>query len=355
MESARSMPATRWAFLGAMAMSAPMQPSTWNQMLFFGGQCRERLEIVDCAGIHRAGISDDAGRLEPRRAVFGDRGPESGKIDPQIGIGGDAAQRLVSETEQLHRLAVAGVHLIRAIKAQRLFDGRHAVFAHVDARLGVSRDGQADDIGHRSAADQRAARRGGKPHHLLAPVDHLAVHQGSGMIAAAEVRALDRRKKVAKRPGEIARAHVPGPEPRMDVAHRVGHQVLGKLAIDLGQGRRGSRQRTGEGGFHLRRHLLPHRAIADVAQIADGVVDDPVRQGPHVLPVAGVEALFLSRVAEVTHGVPPWPPCAIATGRAGNPASSATERSPPRSCRPRCRRRAAWSCSARPCREACKG
>jgi hypothetical protein len=62
----------------------------------------------------------------------------------------------------------------------------------------------------------------------------------------------------------------------MDVAHRVGHHVAGNLAIDLGQRLRRLRQRLCEEFSHLRRHLLPHRAVADIAQVVDGVVDDPV-------------------------------------------------------------------------------
>ena len=73
-----------------------------------------------------------------------------------------------------------------------------------DAGLGVARHGQPDDVGHRAAADQRAAGRRGQTQHLLAPVDHLAVHQPGGMVAAAEVGALDCRQEIAECTGEVA-------------------------------------------------------------------------------------------------------------------------------------------------------
>ena len=87
-----------------------------------------------------------------------------------------------------------------------------------------------------------------------------------------KVRELDRGEKIANRAGEIARAHIPGPEARMDVAHRIGHYRLGDLAIDLGEQLGLCWQRGVKKCAHLRRHLFPHRAIADIAKIGDRVI-----------------------------------------------------------------------------------
>ena len=74
-----------------------------------------------------------------------------------------------------------------------------------------------------------------KADHGLKPAYDLPVHQCGGVTAAAEIGALDRGEKIADRAGEIARTHIPGPEARMDVAHRIGHYRLDDLAIDLGE------------------------------------------------------------------------------------------------------------------------
>ena len=111
-----------------------------------------------------------------------------------------------------------------------------------------------------------------KADHGLKPVYDLPVHQCRGVTAAAEIGALDRSEKIANRAGEIARTHIPGPEARMDVAHRIGHYRLGDLAIDLGEQLGLSWQRGVKRCAHLRRHLFPHRAVADIAEVGDRVI-----------------------------------------------------------------------------------
>ncbi len=213
-----------------MAISAPMQPSTWNQRSSSAARsasaCRSSIApvlTVPAVPITQAGLNPAA-----RSSAIGVA--QGGDVDAQVGIGRNAPQRPIAEAQRLHRLAMAAVDLVRAIEAQGLRDGGDAMFAHVDAGLGVARHGQPDDVRHRAAADQRAAGGGGKAQHLLAPVDHLLVQQRGGMVAAAEVGTLDRRQEIAERAGKVARPHVPGPEARMDVAHRIGHHLLRDLA-----------------------------------------------------------------------------------------------------------------------------
>ena len=49
------------------------------------------------------------------------------------------------------------------------------------------------------------------------------------MSPAAEVRAIDGRQEIGQGSGEVARPHVPGPEPRMRVSHGIGKEVLAHL------------------------------------------------------------------------------------------------------------------------------
>ena len=62
----------------------------------------------------------------------------------------------------------------------------------------------------------------------------------------------------------------------MDVSHRIGHQVLGNLAIHLGHGLRAAWQLGGKEGPHVDRHFAPHRAVTHITKKGDGVIDDPV-------------------------------------------------------------------------------
>ena len=252
-------------------------------------QGRQSLQIIDRTGVDRPGRSDHACRSEACRAVLRDRRAQRREVDAQPGVRGNPSQGPVPQPEGLHRLAVAGVDLIRTIEAKRPLHRGDAVLAHVDAGLDVSGDGQSDHVRHRASADQRAAGRSGKADHLLAPANDLPVQQRGGVIAAAEVGALDRREEVADRSREVAGAHVPGPEPRMDVAHGIGHHVRRDIAVDVGQRLGSPRQGRGEEGPHVLRHFPPDRTFADVAEIADGVLDDPAGHRQRLAPVGRIE------------------------------------------------------------------
>ena len=108
-------------------------------------------------------------------------GFERGEVDPKRPVGRDATQRPVAEAEGLHRLAVAGMDLIRAVEGERLWNRRDAELAHVDAGLDVARHGQGDDVAHRAAAHERPARGLGEADHRLQPIHDLPVEEGRGM------------------------------------------------------------------------------------------------------------------------------------------------------------------------------
>ena len=66
-------------------------------------------------------------------------------VHSQRAVYRNAPQRSIAETERLHRLAMTGMNLVRSVEAQGLFDRCHTELAHVDARLDVTCDRQADD------------------------------------------------------------------------------------------------------------------------------------------------------------------------------------------------------------------
>src|SRR5262245_18646553 len=162
------------------------------ELLLFG-QFRESLQIIYRAGIYRPGRSYHAGGLKICCTILRDSLPQGGYIDPKLSICRYVSESLVAQPKRFHCLTVTTVKLIRAVEAQRLLDGGDTVFAHINTRLDVSRHIQANDVGHRAAAHQRAAGRSGKADHLLAPAYHLLVHKSCRMVATAEVRALDGR------------------------------------------------------------------------------------------------------------------------------------------------------------------
>src|SRR6516165_12681970 len=210
--------------------SVDMEPE-----ILFAGESRKRRQVVDGARVDRARGRDHAAGRKSVRPVFRDGGAQRFDVYSQRAVYRNAPQRLIAEAECLHRLAMTGMNLLRSVEAQGLFDRCDTELAHVHARLDVTCDRQADDVRHRAAADERAASGMRKADHGLKPVYDLPVHQCGGVTAAAEIGALDRSEEIANRAGEIARTHIPGPEARMDVAHRIGHYRLGDLAIDLGE------------------------------------------------------------------------------------------------------------------------
>ncbi len=112
------------------------------------------------------------------------------------------------------------------------------------------------------------------------------------MISAAEIRAKDGCKKVSQRACEIARPHVPHPETRMDVAHRVGQHVRDEIVVDLRQRSAFLRHRAAEPGPDHRWHVLPKRAFANVSGIVDRFADNVLGKDAQRLPIRRVEGFF---------------------------------------------------------------
>ena len=70
-----------------------------------------------------------------------------------------------------------------------------------------ARDGQADHVGLRGAADEEPARVGGVARGLGAPPDDLLLDEDGGVVGAAEVGVDDARHEV----GQVARPGAPAP------------------------------------------------------------------------------------------------------------------------------------------------
>ena len=338
-----------------MAISAPMQPSTWNQRSSSRRQCRQSLQIVDCAGVDRAGRSDHAGGPEPRRPILGDRRAQGDQVDPQFGVGRNAPQRPVAQPERLHRLAMTAVEPDPSRRSASGFSMAATPCSRTSTpALALRATVRPMMLAIEPPLTSVPLAEAGKPIISLHQPTTCWSMQGGGMVAAAEVRALDRRQEVPQRPGEVARSHVPGPEARMDVAHRIGHHVLRDLVVDLGQRRRRLRQ-----GGRRRRPSPPAACPARPGARARRADSRRRRRRSGATAPASRSSRqdrgFL-RQSTISAADPCQPPCSAVSGGELKPRRRARQgQSPLRSSRPRCRRTAASSCSVRRCREACTG
>jgi hypothetical protein len=147
-------------------------------------------------------------------------------------------------------------------------------------------------FGHRAARRESAACACRKAHHLFQPVDHLPVKLRRRRVAATEIGPVNGRKKIAECAGEITRAHVPTPKTRVDVAHRIGHEVGGHVCVYIFQRCRLVRHRRQIFLANTERHFLPDGSFAHMAQMMNGVVNDPVRQRSCGSPVLRIERFF---------------------------------------------------------------
>src|SRR5690606_6753365 len=187
---------------------------------------------------------------------------------------------------------MAGVYLVRTVKAQRRGHCRNALLADVNSGLHIARDRKAEQVCHGAATGQGATGSGRKPNHFPAPVDHLSFNENGGVIAASQVRSLNCCKKICQGACKVAGPHVPGPETWMHIAHWIGHGVLRNEAEDLGQRLRSSWQWLGKSLSHDSRHVAPGWLRAHVPKIGNCLINDPMRRFCYREPVGRVERLF---------------------------------------------------------------
>ncbi len=81
----------------------------------------------------------------------------------------------------------------------------------------------------------------------------------------------------------------PSHEAGMDVAGRVGHDEIGKLAIDVGQFARRLRQRRAKLLANVRWNRLPHRTGADLGDVVDHVIEHAMTLRADGLPILRIE------------------------------------------------------------------
>ena len=250
-------------------------------------------EVVGRAGVHRAGVPDDADRPVSRRAIGRDQLAERADLHPVLGIHRRAAEGAVAQAQQLAGLPGPAVGLARAVHQQARSAGAlQPLRADVEAGPVVPGHRQAHKVRDGGAAHQQAARAGREAQQLGHPADHLPLHQGRGLIVAGEVRVHPRGQHVGEHREGGPRAHHPAPEAGVDVAGGIGEDVLAELAV---HGRRiGGAAGHGlvQGGAGLGGHGAPYRALAHALEIVQHVVHHAVAERAELAPVGRVEALL---------------------------------------------------------------
>ena len=252
----------------------------------------ERVEVVGGARVDRAGRPDDADRPHADPPVGGDLLAQRGKLDAELLVHGNAPQRRVAHAEQLDRLLRPAVDLGRRVDDERRVGPVESVLTHVEPGLGVARNGEAREVGHRAAAHEQAARARREPHQLREPRDDLELDELRRLVEAREVCVHPGREHVGHHAQRRAVALDPAPEAGVAVAVRVREDVGPELGVGALGGLRGAGQ-----GFvrkrraHDGRHRLPRCALAERGEEVERVVDHPVGERAKLVPVGGVERL----------------------------------------------------------------
>jgi hypothetical protein len=125
---------------------------------------------------------------------------------------------------------------------------------------------------------------------LPGPLDHLALDLERAIVAAAGTGVHRRADDLGEQPARGAGAMYPAEEAWMGVAGRVGQDRAQRALDGRGSTPAFDRQRRLQRGARSRRHRLPDRPLADVAQMIDRVVELPVGARLERVPVGGIEA-----------------------------------------------------------------
>jgi hypothetical protein len=166
----------------------------------FRREVGERVEVVDGAGVRRAGVRDEEERQKPLPTILPNVLGESIQADAKSLVARDLADALGGEPGEERRLENGMVRLVRRVEDALQEIGGEA--------LATRRD-DGDEIGERPPRREHAAARlRRQPHDAGAPIDDvgLQLHESRGGEPDADVAVRRVRDEVGHRSVEQAAA-----------------------------------------------------------------------------------------------------------------------------------------------------
>src|ERR1043165_5610876 len=100
-------------------------------------------------------------------------------------------------------------------------------------RFRISGNGEANEICHRAAGDENAARVPGKSEKFLAPIDDLFLDMRRRDSKTNVIHIYRGRKHLAEHAKRRSGSFHPPPKPRMDIAKTIGEDELLKVRVGI--------------------------------------------------------------------------------------------------------------------------
>ena len=129
----------------------------------------------------------------------------------------------------------------------------------------------------------------GKFEQLAQPVHDLPLDFDRHVVAAAEIGVETGGEHLRQHAGHAAAAMHPAHEAGVHIAGGERENVAHEFVVHGGKTGRSARDVRLEAGAHAVRDRLPHRALADVLDVIENIVEHPVPLGTGALPIHRVE------------------------------------------------------------------
>ena len=174
----------------------------------------------------------------------------------------------------------------------------HTARAHIESQRDVAGDEHRDQICHRGSGDEQATRIFREAEDLGYPARHLPLDLNRNMIAATAVGVQPRSEHLRDHANGCAAAIDPAHEAGMHIALSIGKHLAHELGMDVGEALALSWRRRLKVRAHSGWNRLPDRALANVLDKAEHVVQHAMSLGAEFAPfrrIGGIEALVRFR------------------------------------------------------------
>ncbi len=204
-------------------------------------------------------------------------------------VGRDEPKCRAADAREIHGLADAAMRRRRAISGQTAAATGDAAAPDIETKSGCPGNQNADKICHRRSGDEQPRRAFGKTEEPTYPLHDLPLDLEGDLIAPAEIRIESGGQHFRQHARRIAAAMHPAHEAGMGIPGRERKDVAHELVMHRGKLGRRDRHWPVKTRAHAIGDRLPNRALADVLEIIDDVVEHPVPLGTQARPICGIE------------------------------------------------------------------